>query len=204
MSRLLLHTGAICAPLAAFVWWMQSVAMEKMAHNAISGIGYMLLGLALLALVEGILIKFWLLPLLARHISERVYAGSYLPEDDPLARLVTEIATHHRRDLLPRLENLVEADPHRERGWLELAHLRETEAADPAGAVDTLLRGADKVQRPTDAALLLWRAITLCERHPALAPRIPHLRETLLQRYPDTPYGRRATSTAPHLQEKCK
>ena len=192
MLRACIRLAAVCAPLAAFVWWLQGPVMEKMTRQGLMGILYMLAGVALLALIEGLLFKFWLLPQIAQAVSERLYAGSYFPEDDPLARLVAEISEHHRRELLPELQRLVEADPQRERGWLELARLQEAETSSPEQAVHTLLRGAEILRRREDAAMLLWRAYTLCKRYPERAEQAEEILRELTSRYPDTGYGRRA------------
>ena len=194
MLRILARIAAICAPLVAFIWWLLGPVQHHLHAEesaAFSGILYMLIGMAVLVLVEGLMIKFWLLPLIARAVSERFYAGSYLPENDPLARLVSEIAEHHRHDLLPELERTVSADPRRVRGWLELARLLEGEFADPKRAVDTLLRGAEALRRrKEDAALLIWRASTLSGHHPQTSPHARHIMRDLVSLYPDTTYGR--------------
>lgn len=195
--RILFRLGIISLPLVALIFWLLGPVQHHIARGSLTGIAYMLLGIAVFALAEGVLFKFWLLPILAQFVSERLYAGSYLPENDPLAQLISEITRHHRPDLLPELEKLVQADPRRVRGWLELARLQETLLNNPAEASSTLLKGADAVHNQEDAALLMWRAITLNERHTSRAHLAPPLISELTRRYPNTNYGRLAAKRRP-------
>lgn len=196
MLRFLYRFALISAPVVAFVFWTLGPVRQQLSHGY-TGICYMLLGIAALALVEGLMFKWWILPLFADAVSERLYAGNYLPEDDPLACLVSQIVEHKRRELMPELERLVAADPQRVRGWLELARVCEGEFADQREAVAHLLRGAELVRRKEDAAMLMWRAITLCERYDNLRPRALELLPELAHRFPHTTYGRLALDRLP-------
>lgn len=197
MVRFAAQLIALFLPLYAFgLWAMGPVRRYFYVEQGqwLIGIIYLLAGLAVLALVEGVLLKLWLLPGWARFLSERLYAGSYLPENDPLATLARRIAAEHRHDLLPELIRMVEADPCRVRAWLELARLLEDELHDIPQAVQQLLRGAKAVPEAEDAALLMWRAATLSQKHETTAPRAASLFRSTADLYPLTTYGKLAAA----------
>lgn len=146
----------------------------------------------LMSLIVWVLIRFWILPRLAGTISERFYAGNYVPEDDPLAHIVQRITDERSKDLFPELDRIVHEDPRRVRAWLEYARLTENIKSDYRGALEILLEGTRAVRGNEDAALLLWRAATLCEKYDQLKPRAPELYQQLISDYPDTGYGRLA------------
>lgn len=197
MLRLLAQLLLILAPLGAYVWWLLVPVRHALARGErLQTILMQLGGLAALALVEGLIFKFLILPRMAGALSERFYAGSYLPEDDPLALLARKISTENRTDLLPELTRLVEADPRRVRAWLELARLLQDHLHDTPGAVRRLLQGAESVRRKEDTALLLWRAASLLRKHTTLAPQATPLLEKLATHYPDTAYGQLAAKTS--------
>lgn len=192
MSRLLVQLLLALAPIGAYAWWLLGPVRAALARGERLGTALSLLaGLLVLALVEGLLFKLYLLPSWARSLSERLYAGSYLPEDDPLARLARRISAENRPDLLPELVRLVEADPQRVRAWLELARLLD-EAHDTPQAAEKLLQGSRAVRRREDAALLIWRAAVLLGKNTQLAPKARPLLEQLASSYPDTAYGQLA------------
>lgn len=190
LARLLV----LLAPIGAFTLWVTGPVQQQLYHHSVTlGIVMLLGGLAVLAALEGALLKFWLLPLMARRISEQLYAGSYLPENDPLAMLAQKITEEHRPELIPELEHIVHADPRRTRAWLVLSQLIEAELHDAPRAVEVLLQGAAALKRNReDAALLIWRAATLCHKHASLEAKAATLHRQLAEQYPHTQYGRLA------------
>ena len=195
MRRILAQLLLVLVPLGAYIWWLLVVVGRKLARGEQLGTVLMLLGgLLALVVVEALIFKLYLLPLWARGLSERLYAGSYFPEDDPLASLARKISTENRPDLLPELTRLVEADPHRVRAWLELARLLVDTRHDTPQAVQSLLRGAKAMRRDEDAALLLWRAATLLQKDPGLATKAASLLAELAEQYPATAYGKLAAN----------
>lgn len=193
MRRFVAQALLVLAPIAVYAWWIAVPVQKQLERGDLFHVVLFLLGgLAVLALSEGIIFKKCVLPALARFVSERLYAGSYSTEDDPFACLARKIALENRPDLLPQLAALAEADPLRVRAWLELARLLDELAHDPSQAVECLLQGADAVRRKEDAALLIWRAVTLLEKQPDHASRAGALRERLISLYPGTAYGKLA------------
>lgn len=185
----------LLAPLAAYVGWLVVFVQRAVARGEYLNTVLMLLGgLAVLAVLEGCIFKLLVLPRLAGYISERLYAGNYVPEDDPLALLARRISAENRPDLIPDLERLVEADPRRVRAWLELAHVLESLLHDTPRAVQRLLQGAECAPNREDAALLIWRAATLFEKHAELAPQALPLFRRLSSEFALTSYGKLAAS----------
>lgn len=202
MLRLLARLLLVLAPLGLYAGWIHGAVLRKLARGETLDMVLMLLaGLLLLAVVEGLLFKLYLLPTWARGLSERLYAGHYLPEDDPLARLTRQMEKENRPDLIPELIRMVEADPCRVRAWLELA--RFLEPRDPAEAARRLLRGAELIAAHNrfsrsgkeDAALLLWRAAALMQKHSSLASQASPTLAKLAEQYPATAYGKLAQKT---------
>lgn len=188
----------VLAPLGGYVWWLLVYVRRALAQGeGLHTVAMMLGGLLVLVVVEGVLFKLYLLPAWARGLSERLYGGSYLPEDDPLAMLARKMEVEKRPELLPELIRLVEADPFRARAWLELARVLQGE--DPAQAAKHLQRGAEMMAHrhsrssQEDAALLLWRAAMLLQKHAHLAPQAQDVLQQLADRYPNTAYGKLAT-----------
>lgn len=202
MRRLLAQLLLVLAPLGCYVWWLLAIVGRELARGERLGTVLMMLaGLLALAVVEGLIFKLYLLPCWARSLSERLYGGNYFPEDDPLARLARKIDAEQRPELIPEFIRLVEADPCRVRAWLELARLLADH--DAPQAVQRLLQGADILaarrrshSQREDAALLLWRAATLSQKHPELAAQAPPILQRLASQYPDTAYGKLALKKA--------
>lgn len=167
-------------------WWFGLV-------ETISGwIITLLIGVLLLAIVEGVIFRFWLLPSWAQALSERFYGGNYFPADDPVVSLAQQIIDQHLADRVPDLERLVRSDSSRTRAWMELARVTELELKDPQKAAEHMLTGARKVARKEDAAMLMWRAVTLLRKEDRSPSRAEEIRRDLIKRYPKTTYGRLA------------
>ncbi len=167
-------------------WWFGLV-------ETISGwIITLLIGVLLLAIVEGVIFRFWLLPSWAQALSERFYGGNYFPADDPVVSLAQQIIDQHLADRVPELERLVRSDSSRTRAWMELARVTELELKDPQKAAEHMLTGARKVARKEDAAMLMWRAVTLLRKEDRSPSRAEEIRRDLIKRYPKTTYGRLA------------
>ena len=193
MQRILLLLLLALAPLGAYVLWVLRVVQREMGQGfSLGGIVMLLAGLGVLAVVEGLIFKFFLLPRMAGALSERFYAGSYFPEDDPLALLSRKISAENRPELLPELARLVESDPHRARAWLELARLHVDLRRDIPEASRCLLQGAAAMRNREDAAMLTWRAAVLLEKSAEHAAQAPPLYQKLAEQYPATAYGKLA------------
>ena len=59
-------------------------------------IASMLLGVLVLAVVEGFIFRLWLLPKWAQVLSERFYGGTYFPADEDGGSQSAERQTYHR------------------------------------------------------------------------------------------------------------
>ncbi len=185
---------AVLAPLGAFALALQPVQQRLYGGHATQGIVLLLVALVILAVVEGLMFRYWILPGWSEKVAERLYAGSYLPEDDALARLTERIEAEKDASLLPELVRLVHAQPWRLRGWLELARLQQDILHDATAALQTLEEASSRIREPEDAALLMFRAAQICEKslHDDAASRT--WLERVTQRYPDTVYGRKAAT----------
>lgn len=194
MLRRFFQLLAVLAPLGAFALALQPVQQRMYGGHATQGIVLLLVALAILAVVEGLLLRYWILPGWSEKVAERLYAGSYLPEDDALARLTDRIEAEKDATLMPELVRLVHAQPWRLRGWLELARLQQDILNDAAAALQTLEEASTRIREPEDAALLMFRAAQLCEKslHDDSAARL--WLERVTERYPDTVYGRKAAA----------
>ncbi len=182
-------------PFYLFLGWAFFIVQPQLENHLLRAIAMLLLGLAVMGCAQGLIFKLWLLPAWAGAISERLYAGSYFPEDDPIASLAAQIFSQHRPDLIPELERLVLADASRTRAWLELARALELEAHDHPRAAEALQRGAKAVKDRDDAAMLLWRAFVLLNKNPTTKKEANALLEHLRSEYSSTTYGRLAAST---------
>lgn len=181
-------------PLYVFLVWALFFVQPQLEKHTLRALAMLLGGLAVMAIIQGGVFKRWLLPLWAQAISERLYAGSYLPEDDPIASLAAEIFSQHRADLVPELEKLVLADPSRTRAWLELARALELEAHDIPRAAHVLQRGAASVRHDADRAMLLWRAAGLLQKEEAHREEAKDLLDRVADEFPHTAYGHLAAT----------
>lgn len=182
-------------PLYVFIWWMLVPVPEYLYHkDTMIGLVMLLGGVVTLAVAEGMIFKLWLLPLWAQHMSERLYAGSYLPEDDPLVILSARIIQEHATELIPELTRMVEKDdPGRVRAWLELAHVLEAVAKNLPLAAEKLLLGARCVKDDEDAAMLMWRAMAIYKKIMD-SERELSICKKLVDLYPFTSYGKLAVT----------
>ena len=143
-----------------------------------------------------VLIRCSVLPAVGQAIGERVYGGSYLPDEDPLVVLASRIRREHALHLMPEFETLVHRESFRARAWTELASLRDEEFDDSRGAVDALTRGAEIVPEAEDRAFLLYKAARVCERRLRDAAGARELYNQVSSRFPATAYGRKAAQKA--------
>ncbi len=194
MLRGLFQLLAVLTPISLFALALEPVQQRLYGGHATQGILLLLGAIVLLALVEGLIFRYWILPGWSEKMADRLYAGSYVPEEDALARLVEQIETERRVALLPELEKRVHAQRWRLRGWLELARLQQKVQRDDLAALATLEKATRFIREPEDVALLLYRAANLCENslHDSAAAR--HWLQRAADDYPTTVYGRRAAS----------
>ena len=179
-------------PVGLFVGVLLKVRSLFDAGEAMLGIGVMLGALAVLAVWEGLLIRYLVLPSWGRKLGERLYAGSYTPDEDPIVALAARIRQEHATSLLPELEALVLRDARRVRGWTELAALFADEAGDLRAALQALLTGAGKAADKQDRAMLLYRAAHFCQSRLADRQQARELLQQAATRYPSTVYGQKA------------
>lgn len=181
-------------PLGVFALALPLVQQRLFGGQATSGILLLLVGLALLALAEGLLFRYWILPGWGDKMAERLYAGSYLPEQDELALLLERVAREKSVDDLPLVEKMVRRQPRRLRGWLELAHLQQELLQDDRAALRTCEVALTHIRDREDAALLLYRAAQLCEKKLHDTAAAARFYERAATQFADTVYGRRAAS----------
>lgn len=184
----------VLLPVGAFALALQPVQKLMFGGEATQGIILLLVALVLLAVVEGLLFRYWVLPGWGEKMSERLYAGSYTPENDALARLVERLVNEKDAALLPELRALVLRQPRRLRGWLELARLQQELQHDAAASVATLEEAATAVREPEDAAMLLYRAGSLCESALQNPARAREIWQRAADVYPTTVYGAKAAA----------
>ena len=192
MSGRIFCIANLLLPVGLFVGVLLKVRSLFDAGEAMLGIGVMLGALAVLAVWEGLLIRYLVLPSWGRKLGERMYVGSYTPDDDPLVALATRIRREHATALLPELEALVRQDARRARGWTELAALFSEEVGDQSAALQALVTGADKVADKQDRAMLLYRAAHFCQSRLADRQQARELLQQAATRYPSTVYGQKA------------
>ena len=184
-------------PLALFALGMLYVDALFTAGEGLKGICWLIVMLALLALVEGIFLRRVLIPLWGEKMAERIYAGSYVPDDDTLVQLADKVRETRDGSLLARLEKEVRGQGWRYRGWMELASIQRDVFSNPAAACSALQEGAGTVEDPQDAAMLLYRAAHVADtamHDPSLAQS---LRRKAAADFPDTVYGRKAAAELP-------
>lgn len=180
-------------PLMLFAGVVKGLAWFGLVQSQLWWVVTLLGGLLVVSIAEVLLFKMWLLPSWAQAISERIYAGNYVPEDDPLVALSQKIISEHRSELLPELEKIVRSDAQRTRGWLELARVCLAEQHDSLRAAEHLLKGAESVRDKEDAAMLMWRAFTLLNREEKCQQRATEICRSITEKYPSTNYGRLAS-----------
>lgn len=193
--RLFTRICVVLLPVALFAVAMLPVRAYLGRAEALNGIALLLAALAVLALLEGLLFRFYLLPQLGESISEHVYGGSYFPADDALACAVARAEKDSTPEALAALAEVVRAQSDRTRGWLELARLQQ-DAGKPEAAAETLAEGAAAVREREDCALLLYRAAHLYADALHRPERAAQLCAEAASRYPETVYGRRAAEKA--------
>ena len=184
----------VLLPVGAFALALQPVQKLMFGGETTQGIILLLVALVLLAVVEGLLFRYWVLPGWGEKMAERLYAGSYTPENDALARLVERLVSEKDTALLPELRALVLRQPRRLRGWLELARLQQELQHDAAASVATLEEAATAVREPEDAAMLLYRAGSLCESALQNPARAREIWQRAADVYPTTVYGAKAAA----------
>ncbi len=192
--RLLLRLIVVLLPLAGFVWVVLELQRMLDEGQGLATISWLLGALAVLAVVEGLLFRFWLLPAFGAHLGERIYQGGYWPEDDPLLVLVERIRRDKDDKLLPKLEKAVLADARRARAWQEYAHVLQEVFAHHADALQVLCRGAEKVRPAEDRAMLLCRAAHIAAEELRDDRRAQELYREAAERYPRSSYGRLAAT----------
>ncbi len=194
MLRRFFQLLAVLAPLGAFALALQPVQQRLYGGHATQGIVLLLVALAILAVLEGLLFRYWILPGWSEKLAERLYAGSYLPEDDALAQLADRIEAEKNAGLIPDLVKLVHAQSWRLRGWLELSRLQQDVLHDAAAALQTLEDAIRHIREPEDVALLMFRAAQLCEKSLHDEAAAQNWLRRLTERHPHTVYGRRASA----------
>lgn len=200
MLRRFFQLVVALVPLALFAVALQPVQQRLYGGHATQGILLLLAALALLAVLEGLIFRYWILPGWGEKVAERLYAGSYLPENDALAQLVEHIEHSKDAAALEQLRQLVLQQPRRLRGWLELARLQqELLQDDGAAALATLEQAASAMRAPEDAALLLYRAARLCEKKLHDSAAATRLLQRAATQFPDTVYGRKALESVEAL-----
>lgn len=193
MSRFFQVLAALL-PLALFVGGNLVVKDLFERGEGKDGIILMLLSLVALAVCEGLLFKLWLLPAWSRSLSERVYSGSYTPDQDALVVLIDRIRQEKDRLLLEDLARLVRQDATRARGWMEWAALLEDEFHDREEALKVLLDGAGHMRRKEDKAMFLYRAAHLCETRMGKVERARELYAEAAKTFPRTAFGQQAAA----------
>ncbi len=194
MLRRFFQMLAVLAPLILFALALQPVQQRLYGGHATQGILLLLAALAVLAVLEGLLFRYWILPGWSEKMAERLYAGSYLPEVDALAQLADRIEREKNPELIPQLSLLVHAQAWRLRGWLELARLQQEVLRDAPAALRTLEEAMRAVREPEDVALLMCRAAGLCEKSLQDAAAARCWWQCAAERYPGTVYGRKAAT----------
>lgn len=193
MLRFLRILVLILLPFALFAAALLLLREQLLAEG--SGVRLILLFLAvlaMLALAEGLLFRYRLLPLLGEAIGERIYGGSYVPGEDALVVLTGRLRENRSPELLAELEKLVRQQKRRTRGWLELARAQQDVFGELRRAAETLAQGAECVSSRQDRALLLYRAAMLYRRDLHDEARAAECFERAARRYPKTTYGRMA------------
>ena len=196
MLSFLTRWGAVLLPLLPFTIATRVVMDWLESGRTLNGILLLLGCLAALALVEGLIFRLWILPAWGQSLGERLYGGSYLPEEDELAQLSARIRRTEDASLLPEMQRLVRSQRKRARGWLELARLHRDVAHDDEAALQTLLEGADAVTDPEEKAMFLYRAGALAADTLQSPTRAAEYFSRAATRHPKTAYGKHAAARA--------
>ena len=194
MLQRFLKLLAVLVPLALFALALQPVQQLMYGGRATQGILLLLVSLVVLAVLEGLLFRYWILPGWSEKMAERLYAGSYLPQEDALAQLIDRIDSGKDASLLPQLEQLVRSQKWRVRGWLELARLQWELAHDVSAALRIFEEAVSAVSEQEDLALLMYRAARLCEKSQPDSAASRRWLQRAADMYPGTVYGRRAAA----------
>ena len=194
MLRRLFQLVAVACPIGLFALALEPVQQRMYGGHGTQGILMLLGALVLLAVVEGLLFRYWILPGWSEKLAERLYSGSYVPGDDALVRLVERIDMEKNTALLPELEKVVMQQRWRLRGWLELARLQLELQRDASAALSTLETAIGIIRAPEDAALLMFRAAQLCEKSLHDTEAAQSWLQRAVDSHPDTVYGRRAAA----------
>lgn len=194
MIRRVIQLFVAFIPLLLFAIVLRGLTWAGWIQTQWGWVATLFVGMVLFTTVEVLIFKLWLLPSWAQAISEQIYAGNYIPEDDPLVALSFKIMEEHRSELIPELEKLVKSDAQRTRGWLELAGVCLTEQQDTLKAAEYLLLGAKTVRNKEDAAMLMWRAYTLLSKDDGKKQRAADICRHLIETYPGTTYSRFAVN----------
>ena len=196
MFRGILKTAVILLPLIPFALGTQVIVDWMTRGETLNGILLLLGSLAALALVEGLLFRCWILPDWGQNLSERLYGGSYFPEEDELAQLSARIRRAEDVSRLPDMHKLVRSQRKRARGWLELARLQQDIAQDNEAALKILLEGAEAVRDPEERAMFLYRAGALAADKLQSPIRAAEYFTRAATAYPRTTYGKHAAARA--------
>lgn len=196
MLRRLISPVAVLLPLLPFSLAADTAGEWMSDGRILAGISLLLGSLAVLALLEGLLFRFLLLPAWGQALGERLYGGSYIPADDELARLADRIRSTEDASLLPDMQRIVLRQRKRVRGWLELARLYQDIAHDDKSALQTLLSAVDAVSDREERAMLLYRAGALAANKLHSPAQAAEYFRRAASDFPNTVYGRHAAARA--------
>lgn len=196
MLSFITRLGAVLLPLYPFAL-VTGVVMEWLENGQkLHGILLLAGSLAALALVEGVIFRLWILPALGQSLGEKLYGGSYLPEEDELAHLAARIRRTEDASLLPSMRRLVLRQRKRARGWLELARLYQDVAHDEEAALLALLEGSEAVLDREERAMFLYRAGALAADKLQSPARATEYFSRAARLFPQTAYGKHAAARA--------
>lgn len=192
MVKRILPFASLLLPLALFVGALYKVRQLFDREEGLLGIGIMLGALATMAAIVGLMLKFWLLPTWGRAISERVYAGSYLPDEDPIVSLAQEIRKCRDWERMAEFEKRIMQDSSRARAWMEYFSLLSDVFQAKEAALQALLKGAEYVRSKEEKAMFLYRSALYCEKKLNDLRQARSLFEQAARRFPRTAYGKQA------------
>lgn len=194
--RRLLTILLLLLPFALYGLWVreQLPELDKDAGPlaALPLLGRVLPALLILCLLVVFILRHRILPRWGQKVAEKLYMGSYFPDEDSLVRLVAEIEASKDEAKLADLAVLVRSDPHRLRGWQELSRLQMESFHNVPAALAALTEGAESVKDIQDRALLYYRAAKLIEQE---MPDRPDRAKRMYERaaaFSETVYGKMA------------